>query len=96
MVNLKGYRKVIIDDIEIRYKCSSHETTNVYHEASNTFWKVNADNSGQLNKMSIPSVIIPMIRESFVFMGIKKSNELRDEDYEWDKGYDWEKSNYGV
>lgn len=73
MINLKGYRKVIIDGIEIRYKCISHEATNVYHEASNNFWKVDADNSGQLNKMSIPSVIIPLIKECYVFIDIKKA-----------------------
>lgn len=72
MINLKGYRQVSVSGIPLYYKCKSHDTTSVYHKHSNTYWTVSASNSGEIFKMSIPSVVIPAIQESNIFIELNK------------------------
>ncbi len=62
MINLKGFRKITVDGKEYRYKCKNHEKTVVYTSDKKIFY-IAADNSGEVNSMSLPSVVSEKIKE---------------------------------
>jgi hypothetical protein len=75
MISLKGFRKITVDGKEYYYKCKSHEKTVVYipdsyksdsHKkipTADRIFYLTAANSGEVNKMSLPSVVSEGIRE---------------------------------
>ncbi len=62
MISLKGFRNINVDGINYKYKCKSHEKTIVHIEGNKIFY-IFANNSGEVNQMSLPSIVAQKIRE---------------------------------